>query len=80
MIRTPDRETVVVFRGHPMKAEMVHELLKGHEIISFINNELMGSIAPWQVSAGGFQPVEIVINKKDELKAISLIEEFQSAT
>lgn len=80
MIRTPDNSTIVVFRGDPMKAEMVNELLKDHGIVSVINNQLMGSIAPWQVAPGGFEPVEIIINKKDEEKARRLIEEFQSAT
>ncbi len=79
MIRTPNSETMVIFSGKPMDAEMINQLLNDHGIITLISNKLMGSIAPWQVSAGGFEPVEIVINKADEHKAYELISAFHEA-
>ncbi len=79
MIRT-DSETIAIFKGKPMEAEMVNQLLNDHGIITFISNRLMGSIAPWQVSSGGFNPVEVIINKRDQEKARELIEEFHSKT
>lgn len=78
MIRNTDPDTVVIFTGKPIDAEMVNQLLNDNGIVTLINNKLMGSIAPWQVSAGGFEPVEIVINKKDKEKAQQLISEFGS--
>ncbi|MGQ7870070.1 putative signal transducing protein [Sunxiuqinia sp. sy24] len=76
MMRTPDHETVVIYTGKTMDAEMVNQLLNNQGIETLISNQLMGSIAPWQVSAGGFEPVEIIINKEDEAKARQLIKEF----
>lgn len=46
-------------------------------ISASLNNQLMGSIAPWQVSGGDAQPVEIVILEKDKEKALSLIKEYR---
>ena len=39
----------------------------------------MGSIAPWQVSAGGFEPVEVEVLEKDKEKALELINEFRKS-
>ena len=79
MIRTPDSETMVIFSGKPIEAEMINQLLNDRGIITLISNKLMGSIAPWQVSAGGFEPVEVIINKADEPKAHQLIAAFHDA-
>ena len=79
MIRTPDSETLVIFRGNPIDAEMINQLLNDHGIVTLISNKLMGSIAPWQVSAGGFEPVEVIINKADEQRAHELIDAFHEA-
>ena len=76
MIKTPDSDTLVIFTGKPIDAEMINQLLNDHGIITLISNKLMGSIAPWQVSAGGFEPVEVIINKTDEQKAHELIAAF----
>jgi hypothetical protein len=79
MIKAPDSETMVIFSGKPIDAEMINQLLNGHGIVTLISNKLMGSIAPWQVSAGGFEPVEVIINKADEQKAHRLIAAFHEA-
>lgn len=39
----------------------------------------MGTIAPWQVSPGGFEPVEVEILVKDKEKALKLIYEFNKS-
>ncbi|WP_339737350.1 DUF2007 domain-containing protein [uncultured Sunxiuqinia sp.] len=79
MIKSPDSETMVIFTGKPIDAEMINQLLNDHGIVTLISNKLMGSIAPWQVSAGGFEPVEIIIKKTDEQKAHGLIAAFREA-
>ena len=50
------RELQVVYRGNQIDSEMISQLLNGNGIETMIKNHLMGSIAPWQVAAGGFEP------------------------
>jgi hypothetical protein len=56
---------------------MIKNMLVEAGISASLNNQLMGSIAPWQVSGGDAQPVEIVILEKDKEKALSLIKEYR---
>lgn len=59
-----------------MEAEMIRELLTDNDIPVNLKNPLMGSIAPWQVKAGGLDPVDVEVLQKDEAKARALIREF----
>ena len=74
-----NEEFQVIFTGNPIDGEMIDQLLNENGIETMVNNQLMGSIAPWQVTAGGFNPVEIVINKNERDKAHQLIEEFKGS-
>lgn len=76
MTKETQHETMVIYSGKPLEAEMVNQLLNDRGIVTLISNQLMGRIAPWQVSAGGFEPVEIIINRADEAKARQLLKEF----
>ncbi|MHA7112139.1 DUF2007 domain-containing protein [Sunxiuqinia elliptica] len=69
-------KTFVIYSGNPINAEAVSMLLNEHGIINFLNNRLLGNIAPWQVSSGGFAPVEVIINETDKEEARKLLEEF----
>jgi len=69
-------ELITIFAGSPVDAEMVNHLLQDNDIETLIKNQLMGTLAPWQVTAGGHAPVEVVIHERDAGKAKSLIEEF----
>lgn len=70
-------DLIVVFTGNSIDAEMIKELLADNGIIVNIKNQLMGSIAPWQVSAGGFEPIEVEILEKDKERALGLINDFK---
>ncbi len=72
-------ELIVIFRGNPIEAEMIKEMFLDNGIVAQLKNQLMGSIAPWHVSAGGFEPVEVIVLKKDEEKALSLIDELNKS-
>lgn len=69
-------ELVVVFRGNTIDAEIVKEILIDNGIMTHMKNQLMGSIAPWQVSAGGLDPVEVEVLEKDSEKALQLVKDF----
>ncbi len=74
-----DSELIVVFQGKPMDAEIIKDMLNDHGIMAHLKNQFMGSIAPWQVSPGGFQPVEVEILSENKEEALKLIEEFYKA-
>ncbi|MCG6186362.1 putative signal transducing protein [Maribellus maritimus] len=76
MSKQADSDLIVVFRGNPVDAEMVKEILVDNGIMASLKNQLMGSIAPWQISPGGFEPVEVEILESDKESALDLINEF----
>lgn len=71
-----DSELTVVFKGNLINSEIIKEILNDNGIMANLKNQLMGTIAPWQVSAGGFEPVEVEILMKDKERALNLIDEF----
>ncbi len=79
MNKQTNSELIVVYRGNPMDSEIIKEILNDNGIMANLKNQFMGSIAPWQVSPGGFEPVEVEILKKDMEKALDLINEFNSS-
>lgn len=76
MKKQTDSKLVVVFRGNPVDSEIIQEILTDNGIMSNLKNQLMSSIAPWQVSSGGFDPVEVEVLEKDKERAFELINEF----
>lgn len=74
-----DSELIVVYKGKPMDAEIVSEILNDNGIMAKMKNQLMGTIAPWYVSPGGCDPVEVEILQKNKEKALTLINEFNKS-
>jgi hypothetical protein len=74
-----DSELTVVFKGNPIESEIIKEILNDNGIMANLKNQLMGTIAPWHVTAGGFEPVEVEILMKDKEKALNLIDEFNKS-
>ena len=71
-----ESELIVIFKGNPVDSEIVKDILNDNGILADLKNQLMGTIAPWHVSPGGFEPVEVQILAKDKEKALALIEDF----
>ena len=74
-----DTELIVVFNGSPIDSEIIKGILNDNGIMANLKNQLMGTIAPWQVSPGGFEPVEVEVFVKDQEKALKLIAEFKKS-
>jgi hypothetical protein len=76
-MKTADQnDPIEVFEGTTIEAGGVQSLLEESGIQSFIKNELMGSIAPWQVSGGGAGAVKIIVAQSDYEAAIKLINTY----
>jgi len=67
---------VEVFAGTPIDAGMIQSLLEQEGIEAFIENELMGSIAPWYVTPGGSGAAKVVVAGQDYEKALQIIGDY----
>ena len=70
---------IQVFAGEFWQASLVKQLLEDNNIPAFMENEHMGSIAPWRIEPGGFNPFKVIISNEQYDLAVKLIEEFDSA-
>ena len=73
-----DSEIIVIFEGNQIDADIIKDLLIDNGIHANLKNQFMGTIAPWQVSPGGYKPIKVEILSKDEDKALELIKEFKN--
>ena len=73
-----EKETylIEIYKGSPINSEIIKDILNDNGITANMTNQLMGSIAPFYVSAGGINPVGVEIFARDREKALALIEEF----
>lgn len=55
------------------EAMEIQARLQDNNIESFIENENLGVIAPWLVSAGGVAPVKVMVAQKDLQAAIDVL-------
>ncbi|SDD15904.1 putative signal transducing protein [Williamwhitmania taraxaci] len=75
-----ENELVKIFVGELWQATIVKELLNDNGISAFIENELMGNIAPWQIAAGGSASVTVMIANSDYALAKPLVDEFTNGS
>jgi len=73
-------ELVEIYVGEQWQATIVKELLDDNGINAFIENELMGNIAPWQIAAGGVASVTVKIASSDYVLAKPLVDEFTNGS
>lgn len=78
MEKQDDIMPVEAFAGELWQATMIQNILEDNQIQAFLENELMGTIAPWRVVAGGFNPVRVIVSSSDYKQATKLIEEFNN--
>jgi hypothetical protein len=71
-----ESEPIEVFEGTSIEAGSVQSLLEESGIQSFIQNELMGSIAPWQITGGGAGAVKVIVAESDYEAAVKLINDY----
>lgn len=70
---------VEVFEGTDWQANLVKSLLDNAEIESFLKDQRMGVLAPWNVAGGGAGAVKIFVSSLDFEKAKEVVEAFWDA-
>ena len=70
---------VEVFSGELWQATMIQNILEDNQIQAFIENGLMGTIEPWVVSAGGFNPFKVIVSNLNYELSLKLIEEYNNS-
>lgn len=68
---------IVVFSGTIWQAEMVKSLLANADIEAFLNDEVIGTIAPWWAAPGGAGSVTVVVSAKDSDKARLVVNDYE---
>ena len=79
MSQSEQTKPTVIFSGDFHRAAVIKNMLENHGIYVFMQNEHMGSIAPWQVASAGFNPVKLIISGQDEEEAKKILEGFDEA-
>ena len=70
---------VEVFDGNDWEASIVKSLLDNAEIESFIKDEKMGVLAPWNVAGGGAGSVKIFVSSADLARANEVLDQYEKA-
>jgi hypothetical protein len=70
---------VEVYDGDQWQASLVKSLLDNAEIESFLKDERMGVLAPWNVAGGGAGSVKIFVSNVDYEKAKEVVEQYEKA-
>ena len=70
---------VEIFDGNEWEASLVKSLLDNAEIESFIKDEKMGVLAPWNVAGGGAGSVKIFVSSADLARANEVLDQYEKA-
>lgn len=74
-----DIHPVEVFDGNQWEVSLVKSLLENAEIESFLKDERMGVLVPWNVAGGGAGAVKIFVSSVDYEKAKEVIDQYEKA-
>ena len=66
-----------IFSGTYSETMNIRNLLENINIEVFTQNENMGTIQPWTITSGGFNPVILKVKNEDFEKAKKLIEDYE---
>jgi hypothetical protein len=73
-------DPVVVFSGNTIEAGLMKDELENNGIPAFLQDEFIGTIAPWQAAAGGAGAVKVTVAQRDFEKAIHIVQQFSNGT
>ena len=73
---TQPNDLKLAYSGSPIDADLINQILNTNGIKTIMRNQLMSTIAPWQLSPGGLDPVDIYVDHEELPNALELIKEY----
>lgn len=80
MSNIDENAPVIVYDGTYLDAAIVKSMLEDANIECFFKDELMGTLAPWDVVGGGAGAVKLVVANHNYVLASQIVEEFEKNT
>ena len=78
-MKTKDKnKPVEVFAGTSLQAGMVKSLLENAEIISFLKDDIIGTLHPWNAVPGGAGAVKVFVSSADFENARMVVTEYEA--
>ena len=71
---------IEVFAGNIIEAGMVCSLLESSDIHAFLKDEIMGTMNPWFVSAGGVGAVKVLVSSLDFETARFVVDTYRDSS
>lgn len=71
-----ENNPIEVFSGDLWECGMVKSLLIDAGIEAFLNNENLGTVAPWISAPGGAGPISVIVAKRDYQEAMKIVKDF----
>ena len=69
-------ELVTVFEGALIEVDILKSRLEAEGITCFLNDNYMGTLAPFYTSVGGVSPIKIIVPKTEKERAKPIIEDY----
>lgn len=70
-------ELIEIFIGTPWQAGIVKSLLEDASIEAFLNDEIMGTIAPWNTGTPSAGSVKVVVSSDNLVSARLIVDDFE---
>lgn len=67
-----------VYSGLPIDCYMIRSLLNDYGIEVYLQDECMGTIAPWYASPGGVGAVRLMVANDDADDAWKVVDEYEN--
>lgn len=71
-----ETRAIEVYAGSIFQAEILKSILADNEIESYLQDEYMGTIAPWNATPGGVASVKVVVSSVDIDRATPVVTAF----
>lgn len=70
-------DLVEIYANSYMDAEIVRSLLEDSDIMAFLKDEHIGTVAPWYAAGGGAGAVKVIVNSNDYDAAKLIVEKYE---
>jgi hypothetical protein len=77
MAKNYENTPVEIYSGSAWQAGIVKTLLEDSEVKAYIQDEILGTLVPWNTAPGGAGAVRIFVSSNDFTLAKKIVEEYE---